>query len=83
MPSRALHIPGHPADPVIPDAVALRRPALQHLLEMGEGMQRRAAGHFINQLFRNPGVCRSHGTVGVIVHPGLLFELEHGGDGLG
>ena len=38
-------------------------------------MQRRAVGHFVNQLLRNPGVCRSHSAVGVIVHLSLLFEL--------
>src|SRR5262249_50081391 len=48
----ALQVPGRPADPVVPDAVALGRPALQHLLEMGQGIQRRAVGHFVNQLLR-------------------------------
>ena len=79
----ALRVPGNPPDPVVPDAVPLGRPTLQHILEMGQGMQRRAVRHFVNQLLRDPGVVRSHGAIGIIVHPGLLFELEHGGDGLG
>src|SRR5438128_4967275 len=40
-----LQVPRNPADPVVPDAVPLGCPALQHILEVRQGMQRRAVGH--------------------------------------
>src|ERR671935_750590 len=36
-----LQVPRNPADPVVPDAIPLGCPALQHILEVGQGMQRR------------------------------------------
>src|SRR5688572_4038351 len=36
-----------PADLVVPDAVALGRPSVQHILEMRQALQRGAGGHFV------------------------------------
>jgi hypothetical protein len=43
-----LQVQRNPADPVVPDTVPLGRSAPQHILEVGQGMQRGAVGHFVD-----------------------------------